>query len=297
MLPRPAGDLSRPTFHPLEERSTMNRLFTAGVLWALSIVGVGAAPEPRIVEHQVNENLYVLYGGQGQGSNVGVFLGEDGIILVDAMVGESHDKLMESIRKISSAPLSLVLATHDHFDHSGGFPHLTRLGANVVARANSEFEETFPWLGFDDKLSISNMGETIEIRGANSHSPSDALIFFERSNVVFMGDAYTSNWFPTFFSGGIEGQLAAIDQVLALANEETVVVPGHGEVVKIDALREYRALSIAWSDLIIDLHDNGLSTVEIAQNPKLLEIASEFNVPNLDRVQLMVERVIETEKQ
>ena len=275
----------------------MNRLFTAGVLWALSIVGVGAAPEPRIVEHQVNENLYVLYGGQGQGSNVGVFLGEDGIILVDAMVGESHDKLMESIRKISSAPLSLVLATHDHFDHSGGFPHLTRLGANVVARANSEFEETFPWLGFDDKLSISNMGETIEIRGANSHSPSDALIFFERSNVVFMGDAYTSNWFPTFFSGGIEGQLAAIDQVLALANEETVVVPGHGEVVKIDALREYRALSIAWSDLIIDLHDNGLSTVEIAQNPKLLEIASEFNVPNLDRVQLMVERVIETEKQ
>ncbi len=250
-------------------------LFT--LLIGIGLLGhLSAQEEPKIVPEKLTDNLYVLYGGNGQGANVGLYIGEDGLLLVDGMKGETNEKLMKIIRSISDKPIRQLINTHADFDHAGANTLFMEQGATVYMQENAPFEGGVGSVYFQDKITISLNEETVEAYSVVSHSFCDALIYFKERNVVFMGDTFTNNWYATFNSGGVVGQFEAIDVALDIGDEETVYVPGHGLPTDAAGLIKYREASGEWVAKVGELYREGVSVDEMVKNEDLNQIKKKF---------------------
>lgn len=253
----------------------LRSLFTLLITTAFAGV-LFAQEEPRIVSEKLNENLYVLYGGNGQGANVGLYIGQKGLLLVDGMKGETNNKLMTVIKIISDKNVLQVINTHADFDHAGANSLFMEQGATVYMQENAPFEGGKGSAYFKDKLTLSLNDETVEAYSVVSHSFCDALIHFKKSNVVFMGDTFTNNWYATFNSGGVEGQFEAIDKALAIGNEQTIYVPGHGLPTNAAGLMNYRNASGEWLAKVGELYRDGVEIDDMVTNEELNRIKQKF---------------------
>ena len=79
------------------------------------------------------EGMYML---EGAGGNIGVSVGDDGVILVDDQFAPLTPKIQEAISKITPRPVRFVINTHWHGDHVGGNENLATAGAVIVAHDN-----------------------------------------------------------------------------------------------------------------------------------------------------------------
>src|SRR5580692_13224122 len=87
----------------------------------------------QIITTDLGNKTYRL---EGQGGNITVAVGTDGIIMVDTQFAPLHDKIMAAIRAISPLPIKYVVNTHFHGDHTGGNEGFQKDGATVVAQDN-----------------------------------------------------------------------------------------------------------------------------------------------------------------
>lgn len=236
--------------------------------------------EPSIVTHKINDNLFVLLGGNGQGAHVGLSIGEEEVMLIDSMMEDVSDKLLTSIKAVTNKPIRFVINTHDHFDHTGGNNYFSTLGATIIAQQSSSFDKDYTKLLYNDKFSVNGKMQEIDIYHVESHSSSDALIHFKESNVIFMGDTFTTSWYPALFFGGIHGQTNALDVAISLADNETIIVPGHGTITDIDAVKTYKNKCIEWVSRIMALHETGLSVEDIIKDKQLKVLQLSFNNDN-----------------
>src|ERR1700757_597815 len=88
------------------------------------------------VEIKVNDLGNWIYVLEGQGGNITVAVGGDGIIMVDTQFAPLHDKIKAAIEKLSPLPIKYVINTHFHGDHTGGNEAFAKDGAIVVAHVN-----------------------------------------------------------------------------------------------------------------------------------------------------------------
>ena len=207
---------------------------------------------------KVSDDFYVLLA-DGYGSNVGIKVADDGLIIVDTMLAKANQSLMATIESISEKPIKLVVNTHGHMDHMGNNKPLIELGAAKLAYGE-----------------MSSNDLSIITTHVASHSPNDLLIYFPDSNVLMMGDSFTNNWYPSFWTGGLAGQTAIIDKALELAKKGTAVVPGHGFITDINGLKRYKENAISWVNRIMKLHHQGLSPEDIAQDEALNNMLKKF---------------------
>ncbi|MCB1025969.1 MAG: MBL fold metallo-hydrolase [Acidobacteria bacterium] len=253
------------------------KLFTAAAIIICLCVFVTAQPtEPQIIPEKINDNLYVLYGGNGQGANVGLVIGDQGLLMIDSMVEASSQKLLAAIRKISDKPIRFVLNTHSDFDHSGGNAFFEKMGAVIISQENAKYSTAKTNLTFRKDLSLKFGGDDLHAISVVSHSYDDILIFFENANVIFMGDTYTSNYHPTFYAGGIDGQIKALDLALSKADLKTIVVPGHGTISAKAALEEFKKNSNDWVNRIRGLKTKKSSLESMVIDPELNRIKTAF---------------------
>lgn len=254
----------------------------------------------KVVPVQIRDDFWVLYGGMGQGASVGVSVGDDGILLVDAMVEDSNDRLLEAVREISDRPIRYVINTHGDFDHSGGNTFFAGQGATIISQDEVRFGSSYRQLTFADHLTLRFNGDDMEAHHVVSHSPSDAVIYFRQANVLFLGDTYTTNWLPTFNTGGMSGQFEAIDLALSLADDDTVVVPGHGDVSDRRGLLAYRERCGEFLTRVRELRDQGVASQEMPKDPKLAEIVAFFGrqrpdpIPE-DRIVRQIDRTLSSD--
>ena len=217
--------------------------------------------EVEITATHVAGNVYML---QGRGGNIGVSVGEDGVLMVDDQYAPLADKIRASISELTNGEVELdfVLNTHWHGDHVGGNVEFG-LEAPIVAHVNvrkrmatrqeTAFgvvepspQEALPVLTFGDSVSIHFNGEEIRaIHLPRAHTDGDAVIFFTGSNVVHMGDIHFAGLFPfvDLSSGGsVEGVIDAVRGVLAQVPADAVVIPGHGPLATVEDLRTYQQM-------------------------------------------------------
>lgn len=200
---------------------------------------------------KISDGLYVLFG---DGGNVGVSVGEDGIYLIDDESKPLSDKMLAEIGKITGETdpsVRFVLNTHWHYDHAGGNEALGGKGAVIIAHDNTRtrlvegltypgFDVTvdptapvgLPVLTFSSESSLHLNGtEARAIHVPNAHTDGDVIIHFPALNVIHAGDAFLNGGYPVVdaFSGGsIDGMIAAQQKIAELANDETIIIPGHG---------------------------------------------------------------------
>jgi cyclase len=218
---------------------------------------------------KVAGNVYML---EGSGGNIGVSVGDDGIVIVDDQFAPLAPKIKTALKGISDKPLKFVLNTHFHGDHTGGnvvFGNEATIIAHENVRKRLQEggkvqggavqpvpKEALPVITFNDRATVHLNGEDIRaIHFPNGHTDGDSVIFFTQSNVVHMGDDFVTYGFPfvdVANGGSVSGMIAGVEKVLTMVPQDVKVIPGHGpisspiEVKKfVDMLKDTRALVAA----------------------------------------------------
>lgn len=209
---------------------------------------------------KLNDTTYMLTGA---GGNMGLSAGADAVILIDDQFAPLTPKIEAAIKSITPKPVSFVFNTHWHGDHTGGNANLGKTGAWIIAhdnvrkRLNSEqFNELFksrsqpqprealPVVTFAQEVTFHLNGEEIlALHVPHAHTDGDAILWFKKGNIIHMGDCFFNGLYPFIdvSSGGSpEGVIAAADKILAVADDQTRIIPGHGPLSNKAGLREFR---------------------------------------------------------
>ena len=220
----------------------------------------------------------------GAGGNMVASAGSDGVFIIDDQFAPLAGKIRAAVAKLSNKPLRFVVNTHWHGDHTGGNEDMGKAGAVIVAHDNVRKRMSvgqllrgsmvapaaaaaLPVVTFASNLSLHLNGDSVRVHHvANAHTDGDALVKFERANVLHMGDVYFNGLYPFIDAesgGSIDGMLAAVDSGLALSDATTIVVPGHGPASNRAELAAYGAMLKGHRDRISALKADGKSLAEV----------------------------------
>lgn len=234
---------------------------------------------------KVTDSVYML---KGSGGNIGLSVGDDGVIVIDDQFGPLSDKILAAIREITDKPVRFIINTHFHQDHIDGNELLsTRTGGIIVAHENvrkrlstPQFVQFFnnrmpayppealPIVTFDTNIRFYMNGDQIEALhpNDNAHTDSDSVIFFRNSNVLHGGDLafFGSYPFIDLGSGGsVRGYAAAIDKIIPQLDDDTRIIPGHGSVGDLAQLRAVRNMLGTLIDRVGGLIEQGKNREEV----------------------------------
>ena len=203
---------------------------------------------------KVRPNFYMI---AGDGGNIGIQIGSDGVVAVDSGTGIASDQVIAAIRKLTELPIRYIINTGANADHVGGNGKLAKSGLTIFTNAlgNSEMVKAmtngggasimahdsvlrkmsadsgkgaaFPvdsWpteAFFQQRKYLRMSGEAIEVLyQPAAHSDADAFVFFHASDVVAAGDVLDLTRFPvidTANGGSIQGEIDALNRLVALA--------------------------------------------------------------------------------
>jgi glyoxylase-like metal-dependent hydrolase (beta-lactamase superfamily II) len=241
---------------------TQGLLQLAGILLlslATATVADDKFKDVEIKTTKVGDGIYML---TGQGGNMGVSAGPDGVFLIDDQFAPLSEKIKSAIAALSDQPVRFLLNTHWHPDHTGGNEIMGKAGTVIVAHNNvrkrlavDNFIEMFgmdapatditglPVITFDSSLTFHlNGSEIIVSHVSNAHTDGDSIVWFRDVNVIHTGDIYFAGMYPfidTGSGGSIAGIINALEQVLAMSDDKTVIIPGHGPVSTKSSLLAY----------------------------------------------------------
>ena len=112
----------------------------------VTLIKDSAASSP-VTAHNLRGNVSVL---EGSGGNIAVLTGPDGKVLVDAGIGVSRPQLTKTLSSLGPEPVTHLINTHWHFDHTDGNEWLHSVGAKIIAHENtrkhlSEIQRVEDW--------------------------------------------------------------------------------------------------------------------------------------------------------
>ncbi|MEM1270995.1 MAG: MBL fold metallo-hydrolase [Bacteroidota bacterium] len=256
------------------------------LLLALILVLPAAAQDFSGVEIQTTNLGNGIYMLTGAGGNMGLSVGEDGAFLIDDQFAPLSEKILAAIAEFTDQPVTFVLNTHYHGDHTGGNEAMSGAGAMIVAHDNvrrrmsvTEFNTTFnveiaaapeaalPVITFTDEMRFYWNADTLHIKHVEAaHTDGDALVVVRGANVIHAGDLYFSDAYPVIdvsAGGEIAGMIAAADIMLELADDDTRIIPGHGPLSTHADLAAYRAMLADVHQRIQQMVSDGLTMEEV----------------------------------
>jgi cyclase len=238
----------------------MKRIMIAALLSAATpVFAQNDMEKVEIKAQQLAPGVAVLFGA---GGNIGVSYGEDATVLIDDQFAPLTPKIQAAINALGAAPVKYLINTHWHGDHSGGNENFGKAGALIMAHDNVRVrmaseqkrgdrvtpaspKTALPVVTYDGGLKLHLNGE--EVRAVHvdpAHTDGDSIIYWSKSNVIHMGDTFFNKVtfpFVDLSSGGdVKGVIKAADIALALANDDTKIIPGHGPVATRAELKAYR---------------------------------------------------------
>ena len=226
----------------------------------------------EIIPHHVAGSVHYL---QGAGGNIGLSIGEDGVVMIDDQFAPLTDKILAAIRQLNDGEIRFVINTHVHGDHTGGNENLGKMGIVILARDEVRVrlreqspEDALPVLTYSDAITIHLNGEEVyAFPVAPAHTDGDTFIHFRDSDVIHAGDVFRTTGFPyidTANGGTLEGTLAALAELIGRSGPNTQIVPGHGEVSSRMDVMEFRDMILDVKDRVAGMVDRGLSYDQVA---------------------------------
>ena len=241
---------------------------------------------------KINNKFYMLLGG---GGNVGVFISDGEVILIDNKYEILEDILMASLREITDKPIKYIINTHFHHDHSDGNRAFGKQGIPIISHQNAKkrmmedielyggiyssikdfvqpkYDKTsLPVFTYESKMSISQGNEEIELYNfGKAHTDGDSVVVFKNNNIIHTGDTFVRYGYPYVDlnnGGSIKGLIDFLGTLELLCDDNTIIIPGHGGLSKKEDVTKLKnALDDLYTKSVIGLK-NGLSYSEISDS-------------------------------
>lgn len=234
---------------------------------------------------KLNDTTYMM---EGAGGNLGLSVGPDAVFLIDDQFAPMSAKISAAIKAITDKPVKFLINTHWHGDHTGGNENFGKTGVIIVAHDNVRKrmsteqvlaffnqkvppspKDALPVITFGTDTTFHLNGDEIQaVHAPKAHTDGDAIVHFKKGNIIHMGDLYFNGLYPFIDSasgGTIDGVIAAADRALALANDQTKIIPGHGPLSNKAELKAYRDMLATTS---------GRIKAQLAAGKKLEEIVA-----------------------
>lgn len=250
----------------------------AGAAWAQQDFS-----KVEIKAEKLSDTTYLLTGA---GGNIGLSVGADAVFMIDDQFAPLTPKIQEAIARLTPKPVTFLLNTHWHFDHTGGNENLGKAGAIIVAHENvrkrmskegfieflgmkikAEPRVALPVVTFTRDVTFHVNGDEVHIQHvARAHTDGDSIVHLRNSNVIHMGDTFFNKLYPfidTSSGGSVDGVIAVADRVLKLANDDTKIIPGHGPLASKADLKAYRDMLAAVSGRIKKQVSAGRSLAQV----------------------------------
>lgn len=226
----------------------------------------------EIVAHHVAGGVYYL---EGAGGNIGLSIGEDGVVMIDDQFAPLTDKIVAAIRELSDAEIRFVINTHVHGDHTGGNENLGRMGVLILAHdrvrvrlAETQGPEALPSLTYSDAITIHlNDDEVHAFPVPPAHTDGDSFIHFRRTDVLHLGDVFRTTGFPYIDlnnGGTLHGTIQALGMAVGMAGPDTRIIPGHGGVSSREDVMAFRDMIIDVAGRVEEMVARGMSYEEVA---------------------------------
>jgi cyclase len=263
---------------------------------------------PMTIEVADGVFAYVQPDGSWWINNTGFVVGASDVVAVDATSTERRTRaLLAAIAATTSHPVSTLVNTHHHGDHTNGnclFFDAVVVGHRhcrdaVLGQSIGGLEPIFgavewgdlqirpPSLILDDRLDIYVGDRLVELHyiGTPAHTTGDVVAWLPDERVLFTGDLVFNGGTPFVLMGSVDGALEALERVRAF--DPVTIVPGHGPVCGPDALETVAGYLRLVRDVAVRGHAAGLSPLDAARETDLGEYAalhdSERIVGNLHR--------------
>ena len=279
----------------------MRLMVARGLLGAIVFSGAVCFAQPaqinpdnvQLTMAPVQGSVYVL---MGDGGNITVQVGKDGVALVDTGFAPLAPKAIGEIRKISNGPIRWIVNTHVHTDHTGGNAQMAKLGmthesvgpprivaqSNVLNRMSGAQPGNQPkipeeaWPNDEYFLPTKDFffnGEAVVVYHVpNAHTDGDSIVFFRRSDVLSTGDVFTPGSYPIIDlsrGGSVEGEISALNKIIDITvpakyqEGGTMVIPGHGRLCDEADVVEYRNMLTIIRDRFRDMIKKGMTLEQV----------------------------------
>jgi glyoxylase-like metal-dependent hydrolase (beta-lactamase superfamily II) len=223
----------------------MHRLILATALLAAaaSAYAQDIATEVKVTE--AAPGVYMLTGANGFSSSMALLVGEDRVVLIDDGMAPITADLVATVDELADRPIDFIVNTHVHGDHVGSNAALAEDGAIIFAHKNIRkrlVEDPssaggvggLPVVTFADGVNFHVDDIEAHVRHiAKAHTDGDAIVHIHGTDVIVAGDLFFNSMFPfiDLDSGGtVNGFIAGQRRILKMAGDDTVIIPGHGEL-------------------------------------------------------------------
>jgi len=212
----------------------------------------------------LGQGLFVF---SGDGGDVTAIVDDGSTLLIDSGLASRITELSDAIFKTTMRPVTRLVNTHWHFDHTGGNTYLGSSGVTIIAQENVKQQlssvqdvsfvglrdghypsEALPGVTYSSSMTLHQGSQRLTLENYGSaHTDGDTVIYTAPANVAVVGDIFSNHFYPIIdlVSGGsIDGIIHSLDRILAQTDQQTKIVPGHGPVATRADLQDYRDMLV-----------------------------------------------------
>ncbi len=262
-------------------------LFSLILFFTFSIYG----QDVTISIDTLSQKTYML---TGRGGNIGIYVGDDRVFMIDDQFAPLSNKIKATIATLTDKPITYLVNTHMHGDHTGGNVNFNTETTTLIAHDNvrkklkknglknveankmsqSDYKKSLPEITYSERMTFYDGDETImALHVHNAHTDGDTMIYFVNENVLHMGDTYFSGRYPYIDlnnGGSIQGYIAAHHKALMLIDENTKIIPGHGRPSNKRELETYTSMLKDIQTIVQNEIDQGKTLDQVKNNSSLL---------------------------
>jgi cyclase len=231
----------------------------------------------------LSQGLYVF---SGDGGNVTAIVDDGSTLLIDSGLASRISELSDAIFRTTMRPVTRLVNTHWHFDHTGGNTYFGASGVTIIAQENVKKElssvedvpfvglrdghyppQALPGLTYQSSLTLHQGSRRLALENYGAaHTDGDTIIYIAPANVAVVGDVFSNHFYPIIdlsSGGSIDGMIHSLDQILAQTDKQTKIVPGHGPLTTRADLQDYRDMLMQVRHRIKDLIAAGKTMDEV----------------------------------
>ncbi|HEX6894064.1 MAG TPA: MBL fold metallo-hydrolase [Bryobacteraceae bacterium] len=269
-------------FHS-DRRDFLRALIGGAAGLSFAYTGFGQQAPPAIKATKLSGRVALL---SGDGGNVAVIIGDDGLMMIDGGLAERAMDLQNAVKELDSHPVRILFNTHWHFDHVGSNELLGKSGARIIGHENVKkylgMKVTMETMNrtFDPLSPEGRPAETFTKGGkmsfgkekleythhAPAHTDSDAYVFLPESNILHCGDLLFNGFYPVIdysTHGWVGGMAAAAETLSKVGDAKTQVIPGHGPLATKDDLKRTHEMLAAVTERMLPMAKAGKTADEV----------------------------------